>query len=399
MLDVDHISSRLNFLLPRYQNIKGQFLALPGKDSKRSQKAKLFVIPELCSIHPISGYLWRQLFILPTVLYRVESLLVAEEFRASVARTLGRGAVDWPNNVPLPQLTLGEMVGEVIVRATNSVAEKSSGKPSGSATEKTTASQYTELCKTLTDVRITEQESLDGKVIAENLPFHDQHSDSDVSSESCCDLVVKNKTSCVLTSGEVNVSGAKVDTESVHVPVKHDVPFVVDDNKPLEAVDTESSLVIIWTDPLLSRLYQTCGPSSTLILRALTTCSAGDVFSLERLEMLGDSFVKYAISSSVFFQHQHENEGKLSFIRGLKVSNRQLFYLARQRGMPSYMVTRMFTPVVNWLPPGFYREDSEDAEKEGEMQLFLIPDTSSQELEEEDEDGSLFVQEELSGKW
>ncbi|KAL9952676.1 hypothetical protein ACROYT_G039967 [Oculina patagonica] len=115
MLDVDHTSSRLNFLTPRYQNIKGQHLSVPEKDSKRSQKSMVFVIPELCSIHPVPGYLWRQLFNLPAVLYRMESLLVAEELRSHIACVLGMEAVDWPSDVPLPLLTMGEMVGEEIV--------------------------------------------------------------------------------------------------------------------------------------------------------------------------------------------------------------------------------------------------------------------------------------------
>lgn len=577
MLDVDHISSRLNFLLPRYQNIKGQNLAVPEKDSKRSQKSKVFVVPELCSIHPVPGYLWRQLFILPAVLYRMESLLVAEELRSTVARALGRGAVEWPNDMPLPLLTMGEMVGEEIMREANSVAEnledkpfpevgpetnsvaeefrdkyslgvgpgksntdmvgeetvceinsvaddlkdkpsldvgrgtncvtedlkgkhchlgtgkpntemlgeeivrqadseteKSSGvpldmvadtsvtlhsaelvgenimsqtdseaeksnghpvdaglektvtsfptdsvseeiicetdcateksrcKPCGLGGENGSASQHTDLCEALTNVRITEKENLDTTAIRENRPFQGQSDNSNASPPSFCDSMAKNKTSSLPATSEVNKGGAKMDTsESEHVfgPVQHDTPVGVDQRKTVRAVDTEASSITIWTDPFLSSLYKTCGPPPTLILRALTTCSAGDVFSLERLEMLGDSFVKYAISSSVFFEHRHQNEGKLSFIRGLKVSNRQLFYLARQRDLPLYMFTRMFAPLVNWMPPGFYYEDGTDAEGESDGQLFLLPDKSSQEVEEEDEDGSLFAQEELSGTW
>lgn len=471
MLDVDHISSRLNFLLPRYQNVKGQNLSVPGKESKRSQKSKVFVVPELCSIHPLPGYLWRQLFVLPAVLYRVESLLVAEEFRSSVARALRKGAVDWPNDVPLPRLTLGEMVGEEVTFQTNSLAgdlrdkaspemgtdkptfrlmtlageeigcpadciednlrdkvfscvgtdkpilvdttelvgeeivnqtadsgaQKSTDKPPKTDREDTAALQYTQLSEVLANVRICEEKELNMTVVEEKFPAQKQNSNNGSSTASRCDLMTESKTSGLAASSEVHLSEPKVDiseSERVCVTEEHGSPPPVDHNE----VNSEASNITIWTDTLLSRLYQTCGPPSTLILRALTTCAAGDVFSLERLEMLGDSFVKYAVSSSVFFQHRHENEGKLSFIRGLKVSNRQLFYLARQRGLPLYIVTRMFNPLVNWLPPGFYYEDSGDAESAAaDDQLLLMPDKSSQNLEEEDEDGDIFVQEELSG--
>ena len=476
MLDVDHISSRLNFLLPRYQNIKGQNLSVPGKESKRSQKSKVFVVPEFCSIHPLPGYLWRQLFILPAVLYRVESLLVAEEFRSSVASALGKGAVDWPNDVPLPQLTLGEMVGEEVLSQINSFAKdlrdkaspemdtnkptsrltKLAGEEIGCPAESTTdnlrdkpssgvgadkpivldsaelvdkeivsqtadsgaqkstdelrktgreniaALQDTQLLEMLAGVRICEEEKLNMTVIEERLPAQKQNSNesnNDTSTASRCDLITKSKTSFLSASSEVDWrEAAKVDisdSEGVCVTEEDGAPPNVDRNE----VNSETSNITIWTDPLLSRLYQTCGPPSTLILRALTICAAGDVFSLERLELLGDSFVKYAVSSSVFFRYRHENEGKLSFIRGLNVSNRQLFYLARQRGLPLYIVTRMFNPLVNWLPPGFYYEDTDDAERATDGQLLLMPDMSSQNVEEEDEDGNMFVQEELSGIW
>ena len=619
MLDVDHISSRLNFLLPRYLNIKGEYLTVPGKDSKRSLKSQVFVIPELCSVHPLPAYLWQELFLLPAVLYRMESLLVAEEFRASVARALGRGDVEWPKNVPLPLLVMGEMVGEEILSKRGSVAEESSDteikanspyitdlergeianqrdsvaeessdkcldmdgesksatpfisdlasdeivdqkgsvakdssgkpcemgtenlatthlrsdkvkpfpilgtekpltsrssgfvceengrwtdslaeksnekllnqaaeinpttsdftdlageevvcqtdcitencgddKPTDLGTEKPMTSHFailcekskdglccaagaegpfsshsTALCEALTNIGISGEENLDMMAIAENLLSHDKHFSSEASSANCYGVRAKHKTSSHPASednpsetnmdisgseevstpveretsshpaSEDNPIGTNMDisgSEKVFTPVEQETSFPADHNMPFEAVDGSVSPVTIWTDSQLSRLYQSCGPSSTLILRALTTSSAGDVFSLERLEMLGDSFVKYAISSSVFFEHRHENEGRLSFTRGLRVSNRQLFYLARQRGLPSYMITRMFTPLVNWLPPGFYFvDDDSDCDTFTNSQFFLMPDKNSQECDDEDEDGSLFVQDEPSG--
>lgn len=373
MLDVDHVTSRLNFLLPRYQNTKGQHLSVPGKDSKRSLKSKVFVVPELCSIHPIPGYLWRQLFVLPAVLYRIESLLVAEELRSSVARALRMGAVQWPNDVPLPQLDMGDMVGEEILSPLNCLSKDSKGNA------------------------IPE---IGRPSVAENCPSRSKCYNSGSPASNRCDSVLKDEASTVLSSSECKSSEAKLgfsELEGANATPEHGSSCQVDHNKPIGEVNNDKRHTAIWTDPFLSRLYQASGPPSTLILRALTTCSTGDVFSLERLEMLGDSFVKYAISTSVFFQHLHENEGKLSFIRGLRVSNRQLFYLARQRGLPSYMFTGMFNPLVNWLPPGFYYENSNDVERATDGQLLLMQDKSSEKLEEVDEDASTFVQEELSG--
>ena len=411
MLDVDHTSSRLNFLTPRYQNIKGQHLNVPEKDSKRSQKSMVFVVPELCSIHPVPGYLWRQLFNLPAVLYRMESLLVAEEFRSHLASVLGMGAVDWPSDVPLPLLTMGEMVGEEIVRKTDHAAEESSDKPSS---EKLASLHCTELSEALMDLRVSRQEEHNEMHPAGSLPLAESnahanpHSSSKIGSdetpfEGCAEA--EKKTPLLTTSSEVShyLSGEKADSSqsdladsNASVPLnKGTLPG--DYSKTVLEMESEMSPTTIWSDPLISSLYQACGPPSTLILRVLTTGMAGDVFSLERLEILGDSFLKYAISSSIFFKYRYENEGKLSFTRGLKVSNRQLFYLARRRSLPSYLITCMFNPLVNWLPPGFYYSDTGDTEGLGEGNLLLIPDKGAQEFDEEEEDGSIFAGVEMSG--
>ena len=44
------------------------------------------------------------------------------------------------------------------------------------------------------------------------------------------------------------------------------------------------------------------GPSPSLILRALTMSNSNDAINLERLETIGDSFLKYAITSFLYCQ-------------------------------------------------------------------------------------------------
>ena len=442
MLDVDHVTSRLNFLQPRYSTIKGQNLSIPREDSKRSQRSKVFVIPELCSVHPLPGYIWRQLFILPSVLYRFESLLVAEELRSSVARALNRGAVEWPNDVPLPLLNMGEMVGEEIVVQRDSVPvscdlsirnvaikpvttelvhQKDSFSPGevhdgslGTSVVGTTpvppialqrtsvSSDSREKLSEMSESYSPELRSRDSSSCVRGnvrypteLPVKNQicqEKPSNGESTSCCGLG-----KCSLSASEASSIENVAVSEHVSASVEKDESFSEGELRPLEAADSKVSPSTIWTDPGLSRLYTSCGPSSTLILRALTTCSANDLFSLERLEVLGDSFMKYAISASVFFENQHQNEGKLSFIRGLKVSNRQLFYLARHRDLPSFMITGIFNPLSNWLPPGFYHVVDNDSDLMTTSELFLMSEKTPQEIKEDEEEESLFVQNKAPG--
>lgn len=61
------------------------------------------------------------------------------------------------------------------------------------------------------------------------------------------------------------------------------------------------------------------GPGPAIILQALTLSNAGDGFDLERLETVGDSFLKQAITVYLFFTYPNVNEGKLSFLRSKQV--------------------------------------------------------------------------------
>lgn len=61
------------------------------------------------------------------------------------------------------------------------------------------------------------------------------------------------------------------------------------------------------------------GPNPGLILQALTLSNASDGFNLERLEMLGDSFLKHAITTYLFCTYSDAHEGRLSYMRSKKV--------------------------------------------------------------------------------
>lgn len=61
------------------------------------------------------------------------------------------------------------------------------------------------------------------------------------------------------------------------------------------------------------------GPSPCLIMQALTMSNANDFFSLERLETIGDSFLKYAITVYLYCSYPGIHEGKLSYLRSKQV--------------------------------------------------------------------------------
>lgn len=96
------------------------------------------------------------------------------------------------------------------------------------------------------------------------------------------------------------------------------------------------------------------GPSPSIILQALTMSNANDGINLERLETIGDSFLKYAITTYLYCTYENVNEGKLSYLRSKQVSNLNLYRLGRRKVLGESMIATKFEPHDNWLPPCYF---------------------------------------------
>ncbi|CAH0562212.1 unnamed protein product [Brassicogethes aeneus] len=96
------------------------------------------------------------------------------------------------------------------------------------------------------------------------------------------------------------------------------------------------------------------GPSPNVLLQALTMSNANDGINLERLETIGDSFLKYAITNYLYAKYEHVHEGKLSHLRSKQVSNLNLYRLGKRKQLGDFMIATKFDPHDNWLPPCFY---------------------------------------------
>lgn len=92
------------------------------------------------------------------------------------------------------------------------------------------------------------------------------------------------------------------------------------------------------------------GPSPALLLQALTLSNAGDGFDLERLETVGDSFLKQAVTVYIYCTYTHVHEGKLSFFRSKIVSNYNLYKLGKRKSLGEYLISTKFEPFENWIP-------------------------------------------------
>lgn len=92
-------------------------------------------------------------------------------------------------------------------------------------------------------------------------------------------------------------------------------------------------------------------PDTALVLQALTTTHSGDAFHLERLEMLGDAFLKLAVSLHLFWNYQDKDEGKLTVRKVRQISNKALYHAAVNKKLAGYQQCTQLAR-DNWCPTG-----------------------------------------------
>ncbi|KAK0461022.1 uncharacterized protein EV420DRAFT_1529795 [Desarmillaria tabescens] len=92
-----------------------------------------------------------------------------------------------------------------------------------------------------------------------------------------------------------------------------------------------------------------------LLRMAITAPSVGLAYDYERLELLGDSFLKYVSSLYVFVTEPDRSEGNLHASRRELISNNSLLRQAVRIGLPSFIQMKPFSIKI-WCPPNFTRE-------------------------------------------
>ncbi|GAA0157583.1 hypothetical protein LIER_14823 [Lithospermum erythrorhizon] len=89
--------------------------------------------------------------------------------------------------------------------------------------------------------------------------------------------------------------------------------------------------------------------TATRILEALTTEICHEGFSLERLEVLGDAFLKFAVGRHLFLSHDSLDEGQLTTKRSNIVNNSNLHKLALRNNLQVYIQDQMFDPYTYYV--------------------------------------------------
>lgn len=85
---------------------------------------------------------------------------------------------------------------------------------------------------------------------------------------------------------------------------------------------------------------------------AISTPSACAEFDYERLELLGDAYLKYLSSIYLFVTNPSQHEGALHSARLRIISNKALFLNAESIGLAPYIQAKPLVP-KQWSPPNF----------------------------------------------
>ncbi|XP_047941505.1 dicer-like protein 4 isoform X2 [Salvia hispanica] len=80
------------------------------------------------------------------------------------------------------------------------------------------------------------------------------------------------------------------------------------------------------------------------ILEAITSEGCNENFSLERLELLGDAFLKFAVGRYLFLKHDALDEGQLTRKRSKLTTNHNLFKLAKLKNLQVYIRDQTLEP-------------------------------------------------------
>ncbi|CAM9319025.1 unnamed protein product [Lampetra planeri] len=308
LLDVDHTSSRLNLLTPRHLNQKGKALPLSSAEKRKAKSWFLSSAPSIQSPPPCGG---KQAVCLPSILYRLHCLLTAEELRSQTASIQiwdfgWKRSIDSKTFISSPESCSEEDEGQCQHHSSDSLNQPSShhSSPGGEVTCIRNLTNGTALIGDQEEEQHDNCQRSQPSSPGLQSPESMQTTTSVPVQPLCQRKEAQHESSppqpsdeC--TAGRTSTTQIKLPQSAARqtrVPNAHTAPsssLAAGPQPSTEAGDSPKSL----------------GPNPGLILQALTLSNASDGFNLERLEMLGDSFLKHAITTYLFCTYPDAHEG------------------------------------------------------------------------------------------
>ncbi|KPJ19859.1 Endoribonuclease dcr-1 [Papilio machaon] len=348
LLEVRNISTRMNCLMPRASTIRSfsekqrKLISAAQGDDKPRGFSEIF-IAEFCIKYEFPGVLWYKATILPSILHRVHMLLVAEELRVEIATATKYG------QVKLNRGEKWEPVGVDMEVAKKSLLSQVEGPEDQMAALKNTVDRINNPIDESAPRPVTLMSMKDSvyqlqkQKINKEYPWEENMEPIDID---------RNLST-------VTVMDIECYDEFISAPLLT-VPNAVPVDTPNDTVGPHISAAIlpppiVYNDEIDILLREPVGrgPEQKDILTALTTIKSHDNFNLERVETLGDAFLKFAATLYLFHKFPTLNEGQLTNIKGRLIGNRNLYYAGEKMRLGGRMKIEGFSPRTDFVVPGF----------------------------------------------
>lgn len=316
LIKVEALSSRGNYLKPR------------GIASKKSKEHYIIhLMPELVVVQNFPTCLWVQGKLLPSIFDKLFQLLRVEDLRTTIAFATGIGRCN--NNTSWKPLRLDKHLLNYEIEYKREDEEIE--------TDETVDVLNMENILSLNFMLNKEVVS---NTLQEEYPWERSEEPVDI---------------------ERNLNVTLMDIQYylnfIYKPV-HPVDRQIRNSPKKQTTATSMDVDFVPVDiKILDIAVNQKGPELADIYKALATAKCNDIVNLERLETLGDSFLKYIVSLFIILRYPKYDEGKSTALKGRLVSNKNLYYLARNKNLGSYLKCFNLSPNEDWCPPGFCLPD------------------------------------------
>ncbi|CAG9768668.1 unnamed protein product [Ceutorhynchus assimilis] len=317
LLYVKRLSKRINFTKPfGVQNKR--------KREKIYEELDIYLIPELVVKHDFHATLWIQAHLLPTLISRYSYLFRLEEFRLKMVREMKIGddqqdlkqpleldeyLLDYEAHIETPQTTVNVLVSEP---------------------------KENIIVPSLTQINVNKDHMK--KMLDREYPWKSSEEPKDIERDlnvTLFDIDYYELFMCKKVGpSDMILKNSMTNNQREHLALTY---FKDYQEKRIELIKEKDLRV---------------GPELCLIYKAMTTAEANDVVNMERLETLGDSFLKLFSSLYIFMRFPQFTEGLATSLKGRLVSNKNLYYLATRKNIGGIMKVNDFQK-NDWLSPGF----------------------------------------------
>lgn len=314
LLEVKPISNKINCIKPRGNK---------SASKKKREDLEEHLIPELCYGIKFPALYWLKATVLPSIIYRINQLLIAEDLRCKIVIEAGLGSLNLPmEHVKLWQPSMikeydNEELPESLMQLDTTLEDNES--PDRSTSNLALASP---------DIDIL---SLDSS----RYPWSkgDEPCDLDRNIENL--QLIDINYYCQFAKQIVNT------TEAIIKGKYYRKGYFTKPNVTVPCLK------------VLTKDIKSIGPSPVDIMSALTAKAAHDLFDLERLETLGDSYLKFITSLYLFEKHPLGSEGYLTNYKGRIIGNRHLYYCGNSKNLSGRLSVDKFEAESDFVVPSY----------------------------------------------